>query len=217
MPKKILFISHDAFRAGAQILLLHMLNWLKEHKKDIQFDTLLIDGGALQQQFMDVSKSVYIYSTYKKSSVTLKDKIKQVIKPQKTVAHLFKKLKKENYDLIYANSVVSLPIGVDLKHVLKCKLLLHVHELDTVIKERVPNFYSLHNTVDEFIAASQLVKNNLIDSYAVPANKVHVIYEFSKLNMLKQDDIILEGNEFVVGGSGSISFRKGFDLFIQTA
>jgi len=54
MSKKILFIGHDANRAGAQLVL---LNWLKEQKKrGIENYLLLERGGVLLQQYQKYAK-----------------------------------------------------------------------------------------------------------------------------------------------------------------
>ena len=41
---KILFISHDAGRTGAPLLLLNMLKWLKGNR-DLSFEVLLMKDG----------------------------------------------------------------------------------------------------------------------------------------------------------------------------
>ena len=52
--KRILFISNDARRAGAQLLLIGFLRWLKERDTTICFDILLADGGELEPDFQDL-------------------------------------------------------------------------------------------------------------------------------------------------------------------
>ncbi|MEI6632882.1 MAG: hypothetical protein WCP22_03575, partial [Chlamydiota bacterium] len=47
---KVLFISHDARRMGAPILLLNFLRWFKEHA-GIPFEILLGDDGELRPEF----------------------------------------------------------------------------------------------------------------------------------------------------------------------
>ena len=47
---KVLFVSHDASRTGAPILLLNFLKWLKENT-EISFITLLKQGGVLEPEF----------------------------------------------------------------------------------------------------------------------------------------------------------------------
>ena len=56
MQKKILFVSHYAGRSGAPSVLLQVQQWLKEHT-DIAFETVLLDGGGLLNDFRNISKT----------------------------------------------------------------------------------------------------------------------------------------------------------------
>ena len=57
---KILFIGHDAFRAGAQLLLLQFLQWIKVKRSDIEFEIILGKGGELSNDYAKVGH-VYIF------------------------------------------------------------------------------------------------------------------------------------------------------------
>ncbi len=50
MSIKVLFISHDASRTGAPIVLLHLLKWVK-YNTDVEFLILLKDGVELEDRF----------------------------------------------------------------------------------------------------------------------------------------------------------------------
>jgi hypothetical protein len=54
--KHILFVSHDANRAGAQILLLRFLKLLK-YDKDFTFSILLKSGGIIENEFKEIAKT----------------------------------------------------------------------------------------------------------------------------------------------------------------
>jgi len=62
---KILFIGHDAYRAGAQILLLQFLKWLNVNRSDIQFEIMLGSGGTLLNEYKAIAP-VNLY--FRKSS-----------------------------------------------------------------------------------------------------------------------------------------------------
>ena len=49
---KILFISHDANRAGAQLFLLSVMKYLKQ--KGIEMQLLLLGGGVLENDFSEI-------------------------------------------------------------------------------------------------------------------------------------------------------------------
>jgi hypothetical protein len=57
--KKILFVSHDANRAGSQLLLLQLLRLLKE--RGVPMHLLLCSGGALEEEFAEVTTITRLY------------------------------------------------------------------------------------------------------------------------------------------------------------
>ena len=218
--KKILFISHDASRSGAPLVLLYLLKWLNNHTKNIQFDVLLIKGGSIAGDFEKECANTFIYSEIHKplkfSEIIAKNfSSKLGIKQTEKEKLFLKKIASNNYDLLYANTVVSLPVAVKIKNDYpNAKLLVHIHELNTVIKMIQPNFSSYTNVVDKFIAVSHQVKNSLIYNYVIDENLIDVIYEFGIVN----ENAVSKGNKiFTIGASGKVDWRKGYDIFIQVA
>jgi len=55
MSKKILFVSHEATRTGAPMILIHLLTWIKSNT-DLKFNILLLKGGELSSDFENLSK-----------------------------------------------------------------------------------------------------------------------------------------------------------------
>jgi hypothetical protein len=49
MKKSVLFISHDAFRAGATIILINFLRWFKKNT-DIPFHVLICNRGEMETE-----------------------------------------------------------------------------------------------------------------------------------------------------------------------
>ena len=218
--KKILFISHDASRSGAPLVLLYLLKWLNSQTKNIQFDVLLIKGGAIASDFEKECANTFIFSEIHKplkfSEVIINFFFSKLgIKQKEKQKDFFKKIASNNYDLIYANTVVSLPVAVKIKNKYpNAKLLVHIHELNTVIKMIQPNFSRYTNVVDKFIAVSHQVKNNLIYNYDIDKNLIDVIYEFGIVN----ENVVSKDNKiFTIGASGKVDWRKGDDIFIQVA
>jgi glycosyltransferase involved in cell wall biosynthesis len=218
--KKILFISHEASRTGAPLILLFLLKWLNKNIKNIQFDVLLINGGAIASDFEKECTNTFVLSEIHKplkfSEVIVKKILSKLgIKQKEKELFFFENIALNNYDLIYANSIVSLPIAVKIKNSHPTtKLLVHVHELNTIIKTMLPNFNNYINKIDKYIAVSNLVKSNLILNHNVDKSKVALIYEFGAVN----EASINKNNEvFTVGASGYAQWRKGDDIFIQVA
>lgn len=219
--KKILFISHDATRTGAPLILLELLKWLNRNiDNSIQLDVLLVRGGAIEEEFRKESSNVYLYF---KPNQPLKFKeiflsklySKLNIKTKSKETLFFETIANNDYDLIYANSVVSLPHAVQIKKRRpNVKLLLHVHELNTIIQQLVPDFKSYISYIDKYIVVSNLVKENLITNYQVDLDLIALVYGFGVV----KGDLLHTNNEiFTVGASGNAHWRKGDDVFIQVA
>jgi len=49
--RSVLFVSHDASRTGAPMLLLHLLGWLRAEHPEVRAQVLLLRGGALRDSF----------------------------------------------------------------------------------------------------------------------------------------------------------------------
>lgn len=219
--KKILFISHDASRTGAPLVLLYLLEWLKKNNKNVSADILLLKGGELHEDFKLITSNLYnlnIVPKPEKFKEVLKKKllkkVGQRVKSEKEV--LIDEIVKQNYDVIYGNTVVSIPMAILLKgRLMKSKVIIHIHELNIVINQTLPKFKKFIRDIDFFIAVSKKVKNNLVENFQVKDSKIDIIYGFSKTN--KFSVVKNDSNKFIVGGSGQVHWRKGYDLFIQVA
>jgi glycosyltransferase involved in cell wall biosynthesis len=240
---KILFISHEASRTGAPINLLSIIRNLKATNKYL-IDILLIRGGDLENDFIQLTnkyfsldkkkvvrlfiKMLYKFSNSNIRGILFKKICNLLLDLLKNYQYFgtFKKLKKQNYSLIYANSVVTIEITSRLKRILSVPLILHVHELEYSIDSFIGHdYFSSHIPLfDHFIAASESVKKNLIVNYKVIEDKISIACPFS-FNLLqpqkRKEDISNELNigkdSFIVGASGSGFWIKGCDIFISLA
>ena len=219
--KRILFITHNASRSGAPFVLLHLLKWLKSNTTHLEMDILFISGGPLERDFKEVCSRAHYINTLNKQpkfiAFVWRKLLKKIGIKSTTKEDLFySRLAKNNYDLIYANTVVSVPFGMKLKNKLPdIKFLLHIHELNIILKESLPDFKFYTKHIDYYIAASKLVKNNLVVNWGINSELIRVIYEFSTVS--RQVKPIHNTGEFIVGSAGEAHWRKGDDLFIQVA
>lgn len=220
MQKKLLIITHEASRTGAPLVMLHFLGWLKVNKPDVMVDVLALKGGGLEREFKSNCNKYYNYQNFinpQKASFVRRVllKLKWIKKPDAGSLFL-EKMSKENYDLIYANTIVSLPIASKIiSSNSTSKLIAHVHELNAIIREGLPSFKSLSKSVNRFIAPSQLVKNNLIDNWSINAENIDVVYECAKIKVNSLNN--KKDKVFTVGASGTVHWRKGHDVFLQIA
>lgn len=224
---KILFISHDASRTGAPMVFLHLLNWLKANT-EIEIFILLQRGGNLVGEFSKVSETKVWFRSTKKRKLSFKDEIKRSVKnwlvDEKSHQNSIKKWVDSNkIDLIYSNSAASSEVLVALDP--KVPVIQHIHELETTINTYCSpeNFKQTHQFTSKYVAVSEIVKNNLILNHNVDDNNLRIINEFvpepivhiSASEMKKQ--LGFDENTLIVGGSGTLCWRKGTDLFLQVA
>jgi glycosyltransferase involved in cell wall biosynthesis len=232
--KSILFISHEASRTGAPILLLNFIRWFKENS-DIPFQILLkTGGGELQDEFKEVGHTLIFNPEHNNQQNLLQRTLKNLgvpyFQPWYHGNKVRKILLKQDIGLIYTNTTTNGDIIRYLEQ-LGCPILCHVHELETTIrlyKSWFENFNSTKHKTSKFIAASQSVKDNLISNHDIPAEKIEVIYGFgnSSFKELKsieaaREKVFTELNiplsAQIVCASGTIGWRKGTDIFIQLA
>lgn len=211
----ILFISHDACRAGAQILLLDLIRWIKRNTK-INFRIVLGNGGAIFNEFKKLS-DVLVISELKQKHNNNMSAIKQELK------HFYD----SQFDLIYANTVVSGDY-LDFFEFIDAPILTHVHELEKSIQKFAgPDIMKkvLASTC-HYIAASPPVKENLVSTHTIPEEKISVVNAFIRPTL---DPVTPESREAarkrlglpmgtkLVFGCGSLDWRKGVDLFLEVA
>ena len=217
--KSVLLITHDTSLSGAPKSILLIFKELV--KKGYFVTTLAIKGGGkLEQQFQQMSNCYFRLDKYSKTpTYTIQKRINKKIFGRPFVSEydqLIKEISSKTYDLIYANTVVSYTIGLQLKHLLKCRLILHVHELNTVIEEYSPDLSDFQDQVDLFVVPSLLNEKCLIEEYNIPSIKIALVREPSDFNFV--DKKVSDSRELVnVLMCGGAYWRKGDDLFILTA
>ena len=247
MGKRVLFISHDASRTGAPIILLRMLRWLKENS-DLSFDILLRNGGELRNEFAAVADVFEWNDAGRKTEAAVpvgraslaRRAVRRAArwtasllghKPQAPAASpaLLNLLRNRDLGLIYSNTITNGELLAALAP-LGCPTITHVHELDHWIRFETPQevVAATCRQSQRFIAVSQAVKNTLVERLGLPAEKVDVVHGFipteaaTKLDRAEAKNSVCQSlgiprDAFLVGASGTTDWRKSPDLFIQVA
>ncbi|MEO6630784.1 MAG: hypothetical protein ABIN13_03645, partial [Mucilaginibacter sp.] len=126
---KVLFISHEASRSGAPIVLLHLLKWIK-HNTALQFDVLLLTDGPLRSDFEAIAETIVLSKLTRQHSYP--SRIKKKLR-KTTLNDDYKKaaatLAKNKYSLVYGNTIVTLPWLTIFKENHAVKTLCCIHEL----------------------------------------------------------------------------------------
>ncbi|MFI0430078.1 glycosyltransferase [Mariniflexile sp. HMF6888] len=201
------------------MVLLYFLKWLQANQAEIQVDVLVLNGGDLENEFKKSCCTFYDFSQIVKpiklkfwQRVLLKlGCFKKPNRKEKLLIHL----SQNNYDIVYANTIVSIPTAVALKKKNpNNKLVVHVHEMRSVLELYRTSVIPFIELIDQFITVSNEANNDFINFTSVNEDKVAMVYEFSDRIVFKKNN---EKTHFVVGGAGTTSLRKGTDLFIQLA
>lgn len=222
--KNFLFISHDASRTGAPLVLLHFLKWLRKEHPSVTFDILLIRGGELTDSFRSLGD---VFLRTARHGFNQKDRA--VVKLRKALGaenkwHIpHRSLMSPKYEAVVANTVVSAKY-LPFFHQKGIRTFCWLHELEYIIGDyyKPGELLALSSYIDGFIAHSNAGRKMLLKMGI--EKPVDVVYEFSdvQVNALRNPtDVRKEWNipsdAFVVGGCGTIEWRKGTDLFIQMA
>jgi glycosyltransferase involved in cell wall biosynthesis len=218
LPKRILFISHEATLTGAPILLLHLARLLQE-KTDYKTDFLLKKGGVLEADFNRSGKTTVLYR--EADSLTMRI----VRKLSRMVHRIFLRRAIRNYDLIVSNTITN----GDIHDLLQGhpNICTYIHELSHTIKSSTLK-KDVENVLQHtrmFFVPSQAVKEHLHQHYHINIKNIrqlpyfipdnYSVKERSRKKMRERSGFHEE--DFVVGGMGSPGWRKGTDVFLQIA
>lgn len=219
--KRLLFIGHEATRTGAPMLLLHFLRWLNARGDACEVDVLLLRDGELADDYRQVA-NVYVMPTdaqrRPRGLKRLGRKLGLVPKnPPPTLAPF-----RVHYDLVVGNTVMAMDL-LALFGRKGCRTVAWLHELDYVVGEfSTEKFVELSQDVDRFLVVSNAV-SDMLRGLGVQ-RWIDVVHGFPKLAEVEADGAAwvrkglgIPPDAFVVGGCGTIEWRKGVDLFLQLA
>lgn len=228
MTDKILFISPNATRTGAPIVLLHLLRWLKTNS-DLAFDVLLGDSGDLLSAFQALAPTRVVNRSRKIISRVQRKLLGVARFRQWEDASFRRSYRHCGYRLVYSNTACNTR-EVRLFSQLGFPVLCHVHELTQAL-----NFFAGRAAFSEalshirhFIAASQSVQEYLHETWSIDRLNISLIHEFIPMAetdaALRNDSrstfrrkLGISSDEILVGGCGTLDWRKGADIFIHLA
>ncbi len=223
--KKILFISHNASRSGAPMVLLYLLKWLKKNTT-LKFDVLVLYDGALLPDFKALTDTYVATEIFNELDILNRLKRKRI--PQGDwetykMRYIIGKLPVNEYGLIYGNTVLSLPWLDALKEIYKIKTVCAIHELSYVMERFFAKDYlekQLAN-LDHIFAGSEAVAQNITLNLQIPTSKVSIAHAFIEPGVkptqpasAMRKRLGIPDGVFVIGGAGTPEWRKGTDLIV---
>lgn len=213
--KEILFVSHDANRAGAQIFLYNVMESLQQNGYSVIL-LLVNDWGSFKTELTSKFLTYSLNQNPTKGFFTKKTSTLDFIK------------KNHSIDLIYVNTIASVHILPELKDVFQKPIVTHIHELSYSIQQYgVPNALELlFNFSDKIIACSLAVAQNLQNEKET--DLIEVIHSFvNNSEILEkhknsdkkaiQKEFNLDSNKTWVAACGNADWRKAPDILVQIA
>jgi len=235
LTKKILFISHDANRAGGQIVLLQLLQQLKRY--NLPMHLLLCSDGALEEEFRTILPTTRLprlgdiyFSSFISAFLNffgLEEWLKERVLKRRRI--LFKQsLMSENIGLIFANTIASAAALRQLDFI-NAPTILFAHELEMSIRKytNTQDMTYLMAQTRHLIVVSKAVAEYYQKTYQYPDKQIS-IFQIIDIPLILQN--IEEGrkvairqqlglpiNAILVGGCGHAEWRKGNDVFMAVA
>jgi glycosyltransferase involved in cell wall biosynthesis len=236
--ERILFVGHDANRAGAQYLLLHLLRYLK--KTGLKTYLVLVKGGPLLAEYKEVTDELILvdFEPRLSSKSTKINKILKLIgwhkRSLQTQQSFFDnqikdKIKRLHIDLIFSNTIAN---GAWLAQFedLKIPFVVYSHELANSIKIYVEPHHLLYQlqNAKHILAGSHAVKDNFVHNHAVDNKDItvirslidstHIIQKLTATNTAAiKKRLNIPQDAVVIGGCGNAEWRKGVDIFVAVA
>lgn len=225
--KKILFISQNASRSGAPILLLSIIQKLH---LDFDIDVLFLQGGEILEEFNPLSTNILTINSFQKK-YNLYNKITATLTQRKTLLNKEQLEKKaidyivnKNYDVIIGNTIATLHFLLQLP---KTNKAIYLHELTYALEANYSKNYIVENLskIPKIFAGSDSVKENLKCRYSINENRIETIHSFvdekdSKIvltNVELRNKLMISSDTVILGLMSTPELRKGTDLLPQIA
>jgi glycosyltransferase involved in cell wall biosynthesis len=231
MSKRLLFVSHDASRTGAPLALLQLLEWLRE-KTDWEFTVLLGKAGHLEERFAALAPT-YLWNlprARQHRARRLVDRARTGLGRHPAFRErLLRRLAAQQFDGVYANSAMTASLLPALRAHLEAPILCYVRELEYILGHYVKTavFRAAQPLVKHYLAASEATRANLLERHGVAERDVTTVYEFIPARRYRSHAAALRSTDAraslgippdacVIASGGTLQWRKGPDLFLQT-
>jgi glycosyltransferase involved in cell wall biosynthesis len=230
MTNKILFVGHDANRAGAQLVLLH---WIKaEAARGHKPYLLLARGGLLLKTYQKYAQ-VWVWEKGPSQLAKWVKKIPLLKREERInrepsiaeIKRLIARLQREKFDLILGNTVASLGLMQQLRP-LNASFEAYIHELDFSLKMYASkeDMAFLRNDCRRVYAVSAQVQQVLQETYSVLQGNLAILPPIVELPKQQENRgqeqrkaLGIPMDALVVLGCGLAEWRKGTDIFVRVA
>ena len=198
--RTLIFVSHDASRTGAPMVLLNLIGWLKQNA-GINPRIILRAGGPLEPAFRRLGDT--FVATQDALNLDLLD----------------------GASLVYSNTGTNGPFLRGLPQ-RRMPVLTHMHELAFSLQAYgVDGFAEVKRGTDHFIACAEVVRDYLHGVHGVCDSDISVFHEAIDIPAVDaaattspdpsvREPLGLAPDAFLVVACGTADWRKGADLFV---
>lgn len=208
---RVLFVGHSGNTAGAELMLRDIIAWYADNTS-YNIDVFILDYGPVVQKYQWLGNIYVGHNAHFASDIE-----------DFPYRH-------ESYSYIYCNTVASSRFSKIYDRYFaekKIPIVLHVHEMLSVIKENEQQFRDLMPNVENYIAASDTTKRDLQKHFDIGITKITTVESFIRLEEMGVPEIYsarreargrigLAEDDYVIVGSGTVYSRKGPDVFVET-
>jgi glycosyltransferase involved in cell wall biosynthesis len=216
---KLLFISHEASRTGAPILLLRLIKLIME-KGEVECEVLVKKDGPLVAEFKKIAPTACLeVDTWLTGPWDIKGRIRRIVN--------LKKIRKSiaSSDIVFSNTITN----GDLDYLIgqHPNIITYVHELEKVIalETQSNDLKAVLRHSKRFLYVSNAVKDNLEKSLGVSPTKLFRLngfipdsyYRKTAERTKMRERMSIGESQYLVCGMGTNDWRKGVDLFVKAA
>lgn len=228
----IVFVTPGASPVGGNIFFIDFLKWYKKNSAE-GFLTIYGHGGDLETELAGLGSTFRFDPDPQYRNIF--DRAFKVVARILGLRRFYfrnywlrRKLGGSEIGLIYSNAVTNYRILSAIGPT-KAPVISHCHEMESIIHRMgIDDFRATCAMTTHFVAASNAVKNNLITNHGIDPDRVTVIHEFIEIPEFKPAELAekrqrvlsefdIPENALIVGGSGTLYWRKAPELFIQVA
>ncbi|MBN2824148.1 MAG: glycosyltransferase, partial [Campylobacterales bacterium] len=193
----VIFISHEASQTGAPVVLLSLMQWIKNNTR-INFSIIIGKEGPLNAKFEALAPTFYMEREYQNREVALKKFCGQYVQ------------------IVYINTIASAHYAQELKF-MHTKFITHVHEMESAFKVFEPHVNILKQICKDYIAVSQGSIDAMKRRFDMSQINITFLKPFIEKNPHAQSRVKKTTSKHIIYGCGSVEKRKGFDIFCQVA
>jgi len=210
--KPILFVGHDGIQAGSEVVLLEVVKWFY-FNTNRRIKVLLLAPGPLADKYAAYANT-YVLPGHE---VDEQDELEYFLD--------------EVFEFTYLNTVVSgrfFNLTKELNIIPSKHVITHIHEMEKVLETFSSEMELLIKKSGSWISASPASTETLVAKYKIDPELITTVPAF--INPIAEEDgcsnilrlkarqaLGISKDALVVVGCGTVYWRKGPDLFIETA